>query len=336
MQFNADSKCLFILLFSILAFTMVDAQKFRYSLPGLDTLETFIVSGSSSSVLRNGQAEIISNNTLTSFQLAFHQSGENSPVLDRFRQTQFTSDLFAFYGISRSGRLDVGVQAKYLRNRIDNAAASSMFRVFKGGNSEDGQGSVLDPNAFFDRSFGGLAFIGLRFRALPFQSIPELVINGGYSFSTVNDETEQLRLAADRDFADIGLTYYKKLNNSTYYFFSANGQAFFSSPITDENRYVTSASFFLIQRTTNQKFTFYPGITYSLTFKPSKLDSNPSLISESTFLLAYGGIQYAPQPEYNIFLIAGIPLITDVTNPQQEIIRSSFSTISLGFRVGIN
>lgn len=307
----------------------LQAQGFKYSLPGLDTLETFIVSGSSSAVLKSGQAEVIVSNTLTSYQLALHQSSKDSPILDRLRLTQFISDISAFYGVSRSGRLDVGVQAKYIRSRLDNAAASSMFRVFKS------EPDIINPNQFLDQSFGGLAFIGLRVRAIPFESIPELVVTGGYSFSTINDETEQLQLSADRDQLEVILSYYKALNANTYYFFGANGRAFLSSPITDNNRYELGGSFFLIQRTTNQRFTFYPGLSYSLAFKPAVLDSNPNLIKENEFLFAFGGVQYAPNQKYNIFLVGGLPLVSVTTSPRQQIIRSSYSLVSLGLRVGI-
>ena len=324
---------LFVLILFGSIFSTLEAQRFKYSLPGLDTVETFIVAGGSSSVLKNGQGEIILNTSLTSFQQAIHQSGKDSPIVDRIRQTQFVSDLFGFYGISRSGRLDIGIQARYLRNRIDNAATSSMFKVFEGEN-DAALGESLST-AILDNSFGGLGFLGLRFRAILVESIPELVINGGYLFSTVNDELKQNILRADRDFAELGLTYYKELTPTTYYFFSANANAFFSSPITDFNSYITSGSFFLIQRTANQRFTFYPGLTYSLAFKPSQLDNNPSLIKESEFLLAFAGIQYAPNSNYNFFLVGGFPLIGETTNPRQEIVRPSYSTISLGLRFGI-
>ncbi len=53
------------------------AQKFRYSIPGLDTLEqSFIVSGAAASVLRQGQGEIILTNSLISYWIAFHQNGK--------------------------------------------------------------------------------------------------------------------------------------------------------------------------------------------------------------------------------------------------------------------
>lgn len=318
----------------LLCSNTLQAQRFRYSIPGLDSLEQdFIVSGASSTVLKTGEAEIISNNTLTSYWLAYHQSSKDSPILDRYRLSQFTSDLFGYYGVSPSGRWDIGVHLRYNRTRIDNAATSSMFRVFQKEESfdEESQGAILD------NSFGGLASIGLRFRWKPLRLDPRLLVSGGYSIKTITGEVRARQLAADRNLADIGISYYRELNSHTYYFFGGNGQIYFPTPsITDEYLYNVGANFFLIHRTTNNKFTFYPGLVYSLTFRPSQLESQPhSLIKTTEFVLAYAGLQYAPTRDYNFFLLAGLPLITTVTNPQQEIVRASYSTFTLGFRVGI-
>ena len=326
---------IYLLLFvsSIFIGTELNAQKFKYSIPGLDSLEQeFIVGGASSTVLKTGEAEIISNNTLTSFWLAFHQTNENSPVLDRFRQTQFISDLYGFYGVSPSGRWDIGLHLRYNRSRVDNAATSSMFKVFE----KEGAIDEDDPASFLDNSFGGMASIGVRFRVKPIKRDPRLLVSGGYSLKTITGETKARQLGADRNLADIGVTYYRELNQRTYYFFGGTGQVYFPTPsVNDEYLFNTSGSFFLIQRTINNKFTFYPGLVYSLTFRPSELKSQPALIKSTEFLLGYAGVQYAPDPKYNVFVLGGFPLMVTVTNPQQEIVRESYSTFTLGFRVGI-
>lgn len=322
-----------LLIIGVLLFAQAEAQKFRYSIPGLDSLEeSFIVSGASSTILKSGDAELISNNTLTSYWLAFHENGKNTPILDRFRQTQFTSDLFGFYGVSPAGQWDLGLHLRYRRTRIDNAATSSMFKVFE-------KEETIDPDAprVLDRSLGGLASIGLRFRIKPIRSNPRLVVNGGYSIKTITGEVKARQLGADRNSADLGVTYYTSISNNVYYFLSGTAQAFFPTQnVNEEYLYNVGASFFLIQRTTNNKLTFYPGLSYSLVFRPSRL-TNPenSLIKTAEFLLAYGGLQYAPVSKYNFFLLGGFPLTITVTNPQQEIVRESYSTITLGFRVGI-
>ena len=327
----------FLFLFFVFCFLVssnIVAQKFKYSIPGLDTLEeTFIVSGVSSTVLKNGDGEIILNNNLTSYWIAFHESNENSPIIDRFRRTQFTTDLYGYYGISGSGKWDIGVHLRYARARLDNSATSSMFKVFQGNDGEDATNEFFNQDPIFDRNFSGLASVGLRFRVKPFTRRPELLISGGYSLTTVKDDLDRTQLGADRDNADIGITYYKALNPNTYYFFGGTAQVFFASDLQNETLYNTGASFFLIHRTTNTKFTFYPGLSYSISFKSPKLD-DASLIKVTDFLLAFGGVQFAPSDAINIFFTAGFPLIVNVTNPQQEIVRASYSTLSLGARFG--
>lgn len=325
--------------FLFLTFHTADAQKFKYSIPGFeaDSLkESFIVAGGSSTVLRAGQGEVIWNNSLTSYWLALHQTDQNSPIIDRFRATQFISDIYGFYGVSESAKWDVGVHIRYTRTRIDNAASSSIFNVFKGSDNLDELFEANPGATVFDQSLGDISSVGLRFRTAPLALDPKLVINGGFAVKTVTGEDKARQLAADRNSADIGLTYYKGLNQRTFYFFGGTFQAFFpSSGINDQYLFNTSINFSLIQRTLGNKWTFYPGLSYSLAFKPSQAPSETSsLIRTTEFLFAFGGVQYAPNPKFNVFFTGGFPLISNVVNPRQEIVRESYSNLTLGCRVG--
>jgi hypothetical protein len=318
-----------------LCYTSGYTQKFKYSIPGLDTLQqTFIIQGTASTVLKSGQAEIISNNFINSYWVAFHQNGDNSPVLDRFRKTQFTADLYGYYGISASGRWDVGLHLKYARSRLDNAASSSMLEVFDKEINESPIDPTFDPFGIIDRSFGGLASVGLRVRVKPLLNRPEFIVTGGYAFSTVKDETKQNQLTADRDIFDIGFSYYRSISDNVFYFLSGLGQMYIPSSVRDESLYTSSVSFYLIHRSNNYKWTFYPGISYGLSFKPSEFDSH-NLIKTNSSLFALGGIQYAPNSRYNIFATAGFPLQINLISPLQEIVRESYSLLALGFRIGM-
>lgn len=337
MKRSANSRCSLVLLCFFLVFcTGARAQKFKYSIPGLDSLDQpFILNGTASTVLRSGQAEIIWNNTLASYWLAYHQNGTNSPILDRFRQTQFLADLYGFYGISGSGRWDIGVQLKYVRTRLDNAASSSMFRVF------DGQADPLDetgndlssPTPVLDNSLGGLTNIGLRFRFTPIKWHPQLVLNGGYAFSVIKDQTKQALLLADRDMLDLGATYYREINRSTFFFFGGSASVFFPSDVRNEYLFRTSLSYAIVLRTNNNKFNFYPSLAYGMDFKPSQFDRR-ALVKTIDFLFAYGSVQYVPNQQFNVFLTAGLPLLIDLKNPQLEIVRNSYSILALGSRFG--
>ncbi|MCB0670091.1 MAG: hypothetical protein KDC80_29895 [Saprospiraceae bacterium] len=329
-------KVKYIVLFIITNFCFVlgHAQKFRYSIPGLDTLqESFIISGAASAVLREGQAEVIFNNNLVSYWIAFHENGKDSPILDRLRNSLFMSELSGYYGVSNSGRFDVGIQVGYSRTRLDNSSSSSPFRVFRSSDEtalEEGGISQVQ----FDNSFGGLAYAGVRFRFKPIAYEPGFLLTGGYSVSTFNKENRQVQLGADRDFFDLGASYYKSVTQNVFYFFSGNLRGYLPSDVTDQSLYNSSFNFFLIHRTNNQKLTFYPGISYNLAFKPSTYDSHP-FIKSTEFLFAYGGIQYSFNRKVNVFLTMGIPLFINIVNPLQDIVRESYSITVLGARIGI-
>jgi len=327
-------KSIFFLTLMCLVSLQAGAQKFRYSIPGLDTLDQgFIVSGTASTVLRHGQGEVILNNSLVSYWLAFHESGRNSPILDRVRNSLFQTDLSGYYGISQSGRWDLGVQIGYARTRLDNSSSSSPFRVFQKSSAEEAEEPAF-TQVRFDESFGGIANVGIRLRFKPIAYEPGFLLTGGYSKVTINDESKRTQLGADRDFFDLGASYYKSVTPNVFYFFSSTLRGYLPSEVTDQSLYNSSFNFFLIHRTNSQKFTFYPGINYNLAFKPSQYDSHP-FIKSTEFLFAYAGVQYSFDRKNNLYFTMGIPLFINIVNPLQDIVRESYSVIVLGARFAI-
>ena len=311
------------------------AQNFRYSVPGLDTLQTgLIVQGTAANVLRSGQSEIILNSSLNSYQIALHANGDNSPVLDRLRNSILTTDLMGFYGVSASGKFDLGIQAKYTRSRLDNAATSSPLKVLTNDQKTEVGDPLFQPSGSTDRTFSGLASAGLRFRWKPFNTVPALVINGGYALSTEKDSLTRRQITADRDIADIGLSYYQSVTDNLFFFVSGQALAYLPSSDRDESLYTTSIGAYIIGRTNNRKWLFYPGLSYGLSFKPSEFDDK-ALIRTTNSLFAVGGIQYAPNAQVNIFATAGFPLQIELINPLLEIIQQSYSLFGLGFRVAV-
>ena len=327
----------------ILSISDLFSQGFKYSIPGLDTLEQgFIIQGGASTVLRDGQTEIITNASLISYQVQAHQNGDNSPIIDRFRTTQFVTDLFAFHGFSTSGRFDLGVQIRYLRSRLDNSATSSPLKVFESEGDFSSVDPEVDPSGKLDNSFGAVAYAGPRFRFKPLLRRPEWVINGGFLFKTVDDEQEQNVLAADRNIFELGSTFYQSISSNVLYFLSGNFQVFlpgdepdaiFINQDRDKALYNTNVAAYIIYRTNNRKWSIFPGLSYGVSFKPSEFDEN-NLIRTQDFLFAFGGIQYAQNNRLNIFASAGFPLQIDVKNPLVQITRQSYSLVSLGFRLG--
>jgi hypothetical protein len=328
------TKYIFILALTFTTLIQVEAQKFRHSIAGVDTLEqSFIVSGSASSVLRQGQAEVILSSNLISYWIAFHENGKNTPILDRLRNSLFQTDLSAFYGVSQSGRFDAGLQVGYARTRLDNSSTSSPFRVFKKTLSDDSAETGF-TQVRFDESFGGISYVGARFRFKPVAYEPGFLLTAGYSKTLISDESKRVQLGADRDYFDVGASYYKSVTPNVYYFFSTSLRGYLASEITDQSLYNSSFNFFLIHRTNSQKLTFYPGISYNLGFKPSKYDSHP-FIKTTEFLFAYGGIQYSFDRKSNIFITMGLPLFLNIVNPLQDIVRESYSVAVLGARISI-
>lgn len=322
-----------LMLLLVCSFEMA-AQKFQYAIPGLDTIEkNFIVGGGASQVLRAGEGEIIINNALVSHWLAFHQNGDDSPVLDRFRQTFFATDVFGYYGLSQSGKLDVGLQLRYARTRLDNAAGSSMLKVFEKTEEDPLLRAPTDEGAtIIDSSFGGISLVGLRFRFKPILSSPEFVINGGIALSMVRDDRLMKQLDAETDVFDVGATYYKSISSRVYYFFGGTMQVLLPTIQAKKALYQGTLNFFLIHRSRNQKLTFLPGLSYSMRFKSSVFDSH-SLIKSNEFLFAMLGVQYGFNQNVMVFGNLGFPLIADAIPPQIEIVRESYSLLSLGARV---
>ena len=322
------------ILWGILGPHHLSAQKFRYAIPGLDTLErNFIVGGGASTVLRSGQTEFISNSALASYWIAFHQSGNDSPVLDRFRQTFFSTDLFGFFGLSASGKFDVGIQARYNRTRLDNAASSSMLKVFEKTENDPQLTAPTDGGqTIIDSSFGGISLVGLRVRFKPVLRLPGLVINGGIALSTIRNDRLSKQLDAQTDILDIGATYYEQITPRVYYFFGASTQILLPNLEGKKTEFSSSANFFLIHRSRNQKLSILPGLIYSIRYRKSEFDEH-NFIRSADFLFATIGAQYSISQNVLVFANGGFPLIANSIPPQIEIVRESYSLISLGARV---
>ena len=321
------------LLFGCFSLQKISAQKFRYSIPGLDTLQkNFIVGGGASTVLQAGQGEIILNNGLASYWMAIHENGDDSPVLDRFRNTIFLTDLYGFFGLSQNGKIDAGLQLRYARTRFDNSAISSPFEVFEKTKSDPLLRAPTDDGQIIvDSSFGSISLVGLRLRYKPFLRVPELVINGGISLSMVRNERLRKQLDADADVLDVGATYYHRVSSRVYYFGGGTMQVFLPTLERQNTQYQSTLNLFLIHRSRNQKLSFLPGLNYSIRFRKSVFDEH-ALIKSSDFLFAMLGIQYSLNQDFILFGYGGFPLIANSIPPQLEIVRNSYSLFTFGVR----
>ena len=325
-----------ILLFKtgLTLFTILLYSSILWSQINDDTLElldeSLFIGGLSPNVLTKGDVEVNFYSSLFSSWVGLHESATvESPVRDRIRLTDFNTNLETYFGLSRNGRWDIGARVRYGKLRQANAASDSPFDVFKSDDSES-------ANIGTDKTYSGLREIGIRFRLVPFKNVESLTINAGYSYGEIgNSSDDESFILADRNSFDLNLTYYVSLNSNSFYYFIFTGKSSQagSLPQTAEALHNTTGSFFIAQRL--GKFVVYPGISYSLDFKPPSAGSfsDHSLIKSSEQVLGTLGIQY--QPSYNIsFNISGsIPFIISTTNLRQRLIRESYSFVSIGGRI---
>ena len=299
---------------------------------GLELLdESLFIGGLSPTVLTSGNVEFNFYSSLFSSWIALHESVIESPVQDRLRLTEFNSNLETYFGISRSGRWDIGARVRYGRRRLANAATDPVFDVFSSSDEES-------TNRGTDKTYSGLREVGVRFRLMPFSNLENFTINAGYSYGEwgngSDDETFKL---ADRNSFDVNLSYFVSLNErqTSYYYFIVNGTSFQpgSLRINEDWLHNTSGSFFIVQRM--GKFVVYPGLTYTLAFKPpsSGSFSDKALIKSSEQLLGTLGIQYQPSFNTSFNVSASMPFILSTTNLRQRLVRESYSFVTIGGRI---
>ena len=315
----------FILLSFLLSAFLLSAQDRELGLELLEE-ESFFFSGISPSVLVRGKAEVNFYSSLFSTWLAVHESFIESPVRDRLRLSEFLTNAEIYYGVSISGRWDLGARFRYARRRLDNSAQSSPFKVFKTEESEA-------ANMIVDKTYSGLREIGVRLRVVPFESVPALTLNAGYSFSPVKSEEDQKNLVADRNSFDLNIAYYVGLNNNAYYYFIANGTAFHPSAVNEEWLYSTTGSFFIVQMLANRKLAIYPGLSYTIAFKPPfNTSSDYSLVKTNEQVLGILGVQFQPFNSLSLNVSGAIPLILENSNLLIRQVKESYSFVSVGGR----
>lgn len=290
--------------------------------------EALFIGGLSTTVLTQGNVEVNFYSSLFSNQITLHESAlAESSVRDRFRLTDFTTNVDVYLGVTQKGRFDLGARFKYARRRVDNNARISPLEVFNAGNSEGAFGR--------DQTFSGLREVGLRFRLIPIESLPELTITGGYAFSPRNGEKEDVRsLGADRDLIDLNISYIATLNNNAYYYFIVSGTAAPNSfiSISEEWLYNTNFSFLVVQLFANRKIALYPGISYNIGYKPP-FRGKKSLIKTNDQVLATLGLQFQSSDDFSINISTALPLLLETTNKLFQPVRGSFSFVSIGGRM---
>jgi len=320
-----------LILLAILVFSLSSfGQRGNDGLELLD--ESLFIGGLSPTVLSKGNVEVNFYSSLFSSWIALHESAVvESPVRDRLRLTDFNTNLETYFGLSNNGRWDIGARVRYGSRRLANEARSSVFDVFSSSDAESG-------NVGTDKTYSGLREVGIRFRLMPFENVEALTLNAGYSYGEFSSSDDDAAFVlADRNSFDLNLSYFVSLNDAqtSYYYFIFTGKSSQPGSIPQNAEWLhnTSGSFFIVQRM--GKFVIYPGLTYSLDFKPPSAGSfsDKSLIKSSEQLLGTLGIQYQPSFNTSFNISGSIPFILSTTNLRQRLVRESYSFVTIGGRI---
>ena len=285
------------------------------------TFSTVTVAGVASTILDKESIEVQWNNTLSSFWFTTYQFNYDNfrRVSNQSRVSQFNQTLRIQYGFSNSNRWDLGLEIHYNWFRNDDFARSSPFRVFSQKNTDTGV------------SYNGLSGLGIRARYQPLESDPKLILQGRYSFPVGNHESLEKRLLnADLNQFEIGGTYYNAWNTSTYYFVQGTANFQFS-PVRSNQ--ILGAGFYLVKSLLNDLIYLYPGINYTFA---SQNQRNGGFSSKSHYVFAALGGQYTFRSNFIGYAIWQIPLLVDNGSIYSEIVRSSFTNVSLGLRFILN
>jgi hypothetical protein len=134
--------------------------------------------GVSGFMLPKGFAEVNYVNTLLTARNRFDNEGFFEPIrqgINRFRQTAHYSQIFAYYGISRSGKFNIGADATYTQFRTDIEPNSSPLKIF-GNNTTNASSN--------QRAFTNL---GVRIRYAPLYKSTKLICQSNISFPVASE-----------------------------------------------------------------------------------------------------------------------------------------------------
>mgnify|MGYP002401583487 CR=1 FL=1 len=152
---------------------------FQSSSDNLDTLPPFpVFSGLSPLLVPSEGLEMLWFNALST------QKNEQLPEVEPgeiSRSTTLQHILQLTYGVSESGRFNLGLDLHYLHFRLDADPDNSPLKVLKSTASDT---VVTDPDNedILAISFHTLSRVGLRFRWVPSPYLPELTLQGGVLF----------------------------------------------------------------------------------------------------------------------------------------------------------
>ena len=283
--------------------------------------------GISPIILERNAAEVYATSSLSSFWLAVHQynpSLQITQVRDRQRFTRAETLLRFTYGFSKKKNWDLAFEIKHAFARLDEAARSSVLRVFD-------SPSVISGDFERNNSYRGLSSVGLRFRYTPFERIPELTLQATAYQPVAGNIAKRYAFGAERFQTGLSATYFIQSGDNIYYFFQADFVAYLKSNEININLrshytdFLPALSTIVVIRTWEDKWFVFPGLSYSTTVNSSFYRLNQQLFGSL-------GLFYQPNPKFSMLLNWQLPLILDSGNRNVEFVKNSYSGFTLGLR----
>ena len=156
-------------------FALAQSSFYNANAENVDTLPVFpVFSGLSPFLVQAGQLELLFYNALS--------TQKNKAALGGIsRGTALQHILQVTYGVSESGRFNLGLDVHYLHYRFDADSEHSALRVL----AKTASDTIVTDSTNRDvlaLGFHTLSRVGLRFRWVPSQNLPELTLQGGLLF----------------------------------------------------------------------------------------------------------------------------------------------------------
>ena len=266
-------------------------------------------------ILKQNDLEINVISSLTSHWVEnkeYSNLTKSFEIASRKRLTNAIQIVRVFYGFSKNGKWDLGVDFKHGQTRLDENARSSIFKVFNGEVAEGNFNS-------------GITFAGARLRYAPISYLPNLTVHAFANFEVVENRSTGQQLGASNNDMGLNVNYFHTLNDDTHY---QLGGTWGIRPSSNDNFFFSqygSASGFLIADLYQDNWFAFGGLTYNANLNRKFEQLNNQLFGGL-------GVQYQSPSGISAFIYAQIPFIFESGSFLQSWVRESYSSISLGIR----
>lgn len=298
-------KHLLLLVFFLTGYARIQAQ----------TVDSMLIisPGLSPSVVAKGRLELALFNQLSS--LNFEQTIDADVFRQRYSSLYHV--LQVGYGLDRYNRLNIGASAVFAHNRQDDMEDRSAFAVFQGADAA----SLVYRN---------MAAVGLYARAIPVRNLPELTVQAGIFFPTINASQARQASGYDRTFVQLQFAFYQQFSPLFYAFATAGGNLFLPYEFRKQTSLNVPVSLYPVVRLGTGSNTYVFGsFTYTGVFNKVK----PGFLRANGYQMYYGlGAQYYFQPDMSIYLQLQWPAAVDLNSPTTEVLRKNTFILGLGAR----